>query len=126
MELSAQEFCDAIHMRYGIQPPDLPEVCDGYDARFTLQHALGCKKGGLVIFCHNEIQDELVHLAGKVLTPSAVRNKPLIRPCHAADKANTCPNNHSSKKPAMEDDRGDILLHGFWACGTDCMLWMSE
>jgi hypothetical protein len=46
-ELSAQEFRDAIHMRHGITPPNLPETCDGCDARFSLQHALlGCKKGG--------------------------------------------------------------------------------
>jgi hypothetical protein len=37
-----------------------------------LHHALGCKKGGL---------DELVHLAGKALTPSAINNEPLICPC---------------------------------------------
>jgi hypothetical protein len=47
---------------------------------FTLQHALACKKGGLVIFRHNEIRDELVNLAGKALTPSAVRDEPLIKP----------------------------------------------
>jgi hypothetical protein len=64
-ELSTQEFRDALFMRYGIAPPDLPDSCDGCEAQFTLQHALGCKKCGLIIFCHNEIQDELVHLAGK-------------------------------------------------------------
>jgi hypothetical protein len=46
-KLSAQEFRDAIHIRYGITLPDLPEVCDGCDASFTLQHALGCKKVAL-------------------------------------------------------------------------------
>jgi hypothetical protein len=54
-----------------------------------LQHALACKKGCLVIFCHNEIQDELVHLAGKALTPSAILDEPLIRPCCNVEKANT-------------------------------------
>jgi hypothetical protein len=68
-ELSAQEFRDAISMRYGDAPPDLPARCDGCDAPFTLQHALACKKGGLVIFRHNEIRDELVNIAGKALTP---------------------------------------------------------
>jgi hypothetical protein len=109
-------------MRYGIAPPDLPASCDGCEARFTLQHALGCKKGGLVIFRHNEIQDELVHLAGKALTPSAICNKPLIHPCRAAEKITTCPTKPTSDKPASEDDRGDILLHGFWARGTDCIV----
>jgi hypothetical protein len=32
------------------------------------------------------------------------------------------PTNHTSKKPAMEDDRGDIFLRGFWARGTDCIV----
>jgi hypothetical protein len=121
-KLSAQEFRDAIHIRYGITPPDLPEVCDGCDARFTLQHALGCKKGGLVIFRHNEIRDELVHMAGKALTPSAVRDEPLIRPCRNVEKVNTCPATQTNAKPASEDDRGDILLRGFWARGTDCIV----
>lgn len=121
-ELSAQEFRDAIHIQYGITPPDLPEACDGCDARFTLQHALGCKKGGLLIFRHNKIQDELVQLAGKALTPSAIRDEPLIRPCRATEKVKTCPATSTSAKPATEDDRGDILLWGFWACGTDCIV----
>ena len=106
-------------MRYGIEPPDLPVTCDGCESRFTLQHALGCKKGGLVIFRHNEIWDELVHLAGKALTPSAIRDEPLIRPCRAAKDQNTSPASNNSEKPATEDDRGDILLRGFWARGTD-------
>ncbi len=109
-------------MRYGITPPDLPECCDGCEARFTLQHALGCKKGGLVTFCHNEIGDELVHLAGKALTPSAICNKPLICSCCAAEKITTCPSKPTSDKPASKDDRGDILLCGFWARSTDCIM----
>ena len=66
-ELSAQEFRDTLSMRYdGEAPPDLPARCGGCDAPFTLQDAIACKKGGLVvIFRHNEIRDELVNLAGK-------------------------------------------------------------
>jgi hypothetical protein len=43
-----------------------------------LQHALACKKGGLVIICQNKIWDELVHLAGKALPPSEICDAPLI------------------------------------------------
>jgi hypothetical protein len=35
-ELSAQEFRDALSMRYGETPPDFPARCDGCDAPFTL------------------------------------------------------------------------------------------
>jgi hypothetical protein len=46
----------------------------------------------------------------------------LIHPCRSAEKVNTCPVIHSSDKPASEDDRGDILLRGFWARGTNCIM----
>jgi hypothetical protein len=121
-ELSAQEFRDALLMRYGITPPDLPATCDGCEGKFTLQHALSCKKGGLVIFRHNEIRDELVYLAGKALTPSAIRNEPLIHTGRIADVTRPCPTSSTSSPAAGEDDRGDILLRGFWARGTDCIV----
>jgi hypothetical protein len=47
-KLSAQEFHDALFMRYGIPPPRLPQTCDGCESHFTFfQHALGCKKVAL-------------------------------------------------------------------------------
>jgi hypothetical protein len=54
-ELSAQEFHDALFMRYGIAPPDLPKSCNGCEVQFTLQHAFGCKKGSIVISCNSKI-----------------------------------------------------------------------
>jgi hypothetical protein len=121
-DLSAQEFRDAITIRYGITPSGLPASCKGCDARFTLQHALGCKKGGLVIFRHNKIGDKLVYLAGKAFTLSAIHNKPLIRG-RGTEKVNPCPANQAStNQPVKEDDRGDILLRGFWAHGTECIV----
>jgi hypothetical protein len=38
--------------------------------RFTLRHALECKKGGLVISRHNEMRDELSDLASLKLPVS--------------------------------------------------------
>jgi hypothetical protein len=78
MELSVEEFRDALIMRYGERPSNFPHMCHGYDAPFSLEHALGCKKGGLIIFRHNEVQDELARLAAKAFTPSAVCDEPLI------------------------------------------------
>jgi hypothetical protein len=73
-KLLAQEFRDSILLRYARTPADLLTRCDECDQKFSVRHALECKKGGLVISRHNEIQDELVDLASKALTPSAVRN----------------------------------------------------
>jgi hypothetical protein len=124
--LSAQEFQDALSMRYAETPHNFPDKCDGCDAHFSLQHALRCKKGGLVIFRHNEIRDELVNLASRAFTPSAARNEPLIH-CCATEKVKTSldkittQNNHKEAATG-EDERGDLLIRGFWTAGTDCIL----
>ena len=72
-ELGAQEWCDALFLRYGLEPPDLPRYCDGCETRFTISHAHDCKKGGLVTARHNELRDGVADLAGKAFTPSHVR-----------------------------------------------------
>ena len=77
-ELGAQEWSDALFMPYGQDPPDLPTYCGGCQDKFSISHALDCKKGGLVTERHNEICDGVLDLAGKVFTYSRVRNDPLI------------------------------------------------
>jgi hypothetical protein len=53
--LSAQAFQDALSMRHAEMLCNFPDKCNGCDAHFSLQQGLGCKKGGLMIFRHNEI-----------------------------------------------------------------------
>jgi hypothetical protein len=84
-ELKAQEFRDAPLVLYDKMPPlHRPTHCDGCYKPFDLCHVLECKKGGLVICRHNKIKDELVALAAKAFTPSAVCDEPRIQPGHAA------------------------------------------
>ena len=78
MELGAQEWIYALFLRYGLEPPDLPNYCDGYNAKLTIFHALDCKRGGLVTARHNDFQDGVADPDGKAFTPSHVHNDPLI------------------------------------------------
>ena len=64
-ELGLQEWRDALFLRYSLEPPDVPTYCDGCNAKFTIYHALDCKRGGLVTARHNEIQDGVADLDGK-------------------------------------------------------------
>ena len=55
----------------------IPIKCDGCSANFTLQHALDCKTGGLVIQRHNEVWDCLGDMAAQVW--SQVVCEPIVK-----------------------------------------------
>ena len=65
--MSPNEFRDAIALRYGRIPIDLPTHCDADGEVFLVNHALNCSKGGLVYGRHNELRDlncSMLELAG--------------------------------------------------------------
>ena len=95
MELGAQEWCDALFLRYGLEPPDLPTHCDGCQAKFSISHALDCKKGGLVTACHNDLHDGVADLAGKAFTPSHMRDDTLIYSGRAVKRTKDSPDGAS-------------------------------
>ena len=69
IELGAQKWRDALFLRYGLDPPDLPHYCDGCNAKLSIFHALDCKRDGLVTVRHNELWDGVAELDGKEFTP---------------------------------------------------------
>ena len=77
-ELGAQEWRDALFLRYGLDPLELPHHCNGCNATFSICHVLDCKWGVLDTARHNEIRDGVVDLSGEAFTPSHVRDNPLI------------------------------------------------
>ena len=83
-ELGAQECRYALFLRYGLYPPDLTKLCDGFNATFSIFHALDLKNGGLVTACHNKICGGVADLSIKSFTPTHVRDNPLIYAVHVA------------------------------------------
>ena len=105
----------------------LPKTCDGCTHQFTLQHALGCKKGGLVIFRHNEIRDELGYLASLAFTPSKVQDEPLINtspaPAFFGEHEDNLQDRRDSPTLGTDaDERGDLLIQGLWTRTNACMV----
>lgn len=83
-ELLAEEFRDSLSLRCGLTPAALPEKCNGCGTRFSVDHALTCKKGGLILLCHNDVAGEWHSQCAAALTPSAVSDEPLINSGRAA------------------------------------------
>ena len=75
--LDKQTFWDTMHLRYGIPLSRLPAKCV-CDAKFDVEHALTCKRGGFVTIRHNEVRDFKAKLLGETCNDVAV--EPLLTP----------------------------------------------
>ena len=120
-DLGAQEWCDALFLWYGIEPPYLPKYCDGYSIKFTIFHALDCKRVGLVTASHNERRDGVVDLAGKAFTPSHVCNYPLLfagcavkSPKATLAGAGGSTDRDGAPPPEATDQKEDLLIRDPW------------
>ena len=76
--LGNQEFEDAMRMRSGLLPNNLPSKCDKCSANFSVGHALTCRFGGHIHRHHDDISYELKSsLAAVALgNESVVRTEP--------------------------------------------------
>jgi hypothetical protein len=89
----------------------MPPHCDGCGERFTTEHAMSCRKGGLILHRHNDMVSTWGQLCGQALTPSTVSDEPLILPSQNVPVPGT---NRTEPSP---DIRGDLAVHGFWTSG---------
>ena len=100
-QLSADEWRDGIAFRYGLEPTGLQPRCDGCGERFDADHALKCRKGGLIIKRHNDVCLELQQLA-EMNWPDTVL-APVIRPGNSS-----LPSDH----PERDGLVGDLMVRG--------------
>ena len=77
-ELSREEFRDNIRLRYGMMPQDIPATCDGCGKKFSIEQALSCPKGGLILAQHDAATKDWGALGARALFPSAITYKPKI------------------------------------------------
>lgn len=75
LSLSKDKFHNTMRRRYGLALIDLTKHCDGCSAKFTINHALACKK-------HNEVETEKGGIAIQALESNRARNKPRIITCY--------------------------------------------
>ena len=102
--LNKEEFRDALCLRYGWRPCDLPLTCV-CGASFSVSHSLMCIHGGLITRRHNDIRDLSVSLLKDVC--SNVCKEPTLQPLTGESLR---------LRSASTDDgaRLDISAEGFW------------
>lgn len=101
--LHKSAFRDAVALRYGFEPLNLPTNCVCGEA-FNVAHALSCPRKGFIISRHNEIRDLTAELLAEVCTDVEV--EPRLQPV----------GNHTLHTAAIRDDaaRLDIKASGLW------------
>ena len=114
--LNKEEFRDALCLRYGWRPCDLPLICV-CGASFSVSHSLMCIHGGLISRRHNDIHDLSVSLLKDVC--SNVCNEPTLQPLTGESLR---------LRSASIDDgaRLDISTDGFWGHRYQRIFFLCE
>ncbi|MCG8626248.1 MAG: hypothetical protein MJE68_30150, partial [Proteobacteria bacterium] len=103
------EFRDALCLRYGWKPINIPQTCN-CGTQFTVDHAMICHMGGFPTIRHNEIRDITATLLTEVC--NNVATEPPLQPLSGermtARSANT-----------EDGARVDIRARGFWNASQD-------
>ena len=105
--LHKQEFRDSQHLRYNMPLSDLPSKCVCGE-KYTVCHALSCKRGGFVAQRHDGVRNLLTSLIGKVCTNVEV--EPQLQPLD---------NERFNLRTAVTspEARLDFKAGGFWSRG---------
>jgi len=97
-------FKDALALRYGWTPSNIPLHCE-CGSSFTVEHALSCPRGGFPIIRHNEIRDVTATLLTEVCHD--VQVEPDLQPLTSEVLA-------SATSVKTDGARLDIAVNGFW------------
>ena len=136
--LTREEWHDNVSIRYGFRPTNLPQQCDGCRGNFTVGHALTCKKGGLVVWRHNDARDEWEWLCKLALPDSSVGTEPFIFygvGLRAGQEGDGQSNNQggdeggnggggtggAARNNCGDEARGDVSARGFWSRRRVCI-----
>ena len=108
LALNKHEFRDSLSLQYNLPLVDLPSLCVCGD-KFTVGHALSCKKGGFVAQRHDGVCDLLMAFINKVC--NNVKIEPCLQPL----------NNewlHLRGTVTSSKARLYIKVGGFWSRGV--------
>ena len=102
--LHKSAFRDALYLRYGWHPSNLPDICP-CGSKFSVDHSLSCPTGGYPSIRHNEVRDLFTNLLTEVCHD--VHKEPVLQPLNGEVFQKRC-------TTSDENARLDIAVSGFW------------
>ena len=102
--LHKRAFHDAIALRYGWSPQNMPSMC-ACGSKASIEHAMSCVKGGFPSIRHNEIRDLTATLLTEVCKDVCI--EPELQPVTGEVLDGATANSQSGA-------RLDIAANGFW------------
>ena len=103
-ELSEQNFCDSVSLRYGWEVSKLSTMCP-CGSKFHIQRSISCKKGSFVIIRHNDLRELTAKTLSEVCNDKEI--EPKLVPLSGGDLSNR-PENRSNEA------RFDLRSRDFW------------
>ena len=122
--LTGTEWRDSVGLRYNLSPQGMQCQCDGCNSAMTVEHALSCKKGGLVHARHDLLRNEFHNLCCEATMPSLCVREPNIylrtrQPRQRASRGSSTPTALPPQTPTTTEERGDVGCIGFWRSGRE-------
>jgi hypothetical protein len=103
------DWCDTIDMRYGYDPPKMPERCP-CGKPFSMDHSQNCNFGAFRDIRHNEVRDEVAKSLKKIFRD--VESEPVLQVVPEDLKMYL---KNGSRSAIVDDEaRSDIRVKGLW------------
>ena len=99
-------FRDGLCLRYGWDPPHLPDTCV-CGLPFSVDHAFNCPRGGFPSISHNELRDITASLMKEVCHNVTI--EPILQPLAGETL-------HPRSAIVDDNARSDVRAEGFWDC----------
>jgi hypothetical protein len=107
----------------------MQDHCDGCNSKMSVEHAMLCHTGGLVIVRHDVLRDQWHNLCATAMMHGWCTRKPNIfmrvaRRVQKAAEMTSDSSTHFPQLPAVTKDQGDVSCFGFWGTGRDTIFDM--
>ena len=83
---------------------------------FLVNHALNCNNRGLLTAYHNEICDNIIHIARQAFYPNCIHGKPLIHLGHIRLEEEVY------HRGIFPETQGDVSIRGLWEIQTELII----